>query len=104
MADIKLDYGTIQTVSGKLNSAEQNISPQLADLHTSVDGLLGQDGGLWMNKTSPALQSTYEQFNTNIMLAMNSINNFADMFRGIATSTQQYDSDSANQILHPPAA
>jgi len=104
MADIRLDYQTIHTVSTKLNAAEQNISPQLADLHTQVDGLLTEDGGLYMKATSPALQSTYEQFNTNVMLAMNSINNFADMFRGIATSTQEYDSNSANQILHPPAA
>ena len=101
MADVSLDYGTIDAVSTELKNAVANIVPQLQALQARVDGLLAKDGGLWLNATSPALQNAYHTFNTSLTNAVNSINDFATQFTGIAGQMKSMDSQMANQINNP---
>jgi len=98
MADVSLDYGTIQSVASALNNAVATIVPELQGLQSQVDGLLSADGGLWMRATSPALQNAYHQFNTTLTQAVQSINEFATQFNQIASQMQQMDSTMAGQI------
>ncbi len=101
MPDVALDYGMIQGVSNALNSAVSTIVPQLTTLKSQVDAMLSQDGGLWMNATSPALQSAYQTFNTSLTAAVNGINDFATQFNSIAGQMRSIDSQMANSINHP---
>jgi uncharacterized protein YukE len=104
MADVDIDYGTIQTVSTALNNAVTNIVPELQSLQSQVDGLLSQDGGLWMNATSPALQNAYHTFNTSLTQAVNGITNFSQQFTGIAGQMKSMDSQMANSINNPSSS
>jgi uncharacterized protein YukE len=101
MADVELDYGTIQTVSTTLNNAVATIVPELQQLQSQVDGLLSQDGGLWMNATSPALQNAYHTFNASLTQAVNGINNFSQQFTSIAGQMKNMDTSMANSINNP---
>ena len=101
MADVEIDYGTIQTVTGALNNAVTTIVPELQGLQSQVDGLLSQDGGLWMNATSPALQNAYHTFNTSLTQAVNGITNFAQQFTSIAGQMNNMDTQMANSINNP---
>lgn len=98
MADVEVDYQMIQSVATQLNNAVTTIVPQLTTLKTTVDGMLTQDGGLWMNSTSPALQAQYESFNTNLTNAVDSINQFATQFTQISNQVQQMDTQFATSI------
>ena len=104
MADIDIDYDTINGVSGLLNSAEANISPQISNLHTQVDNMLMQDGGLWMSQTSPAIQQQYEQFNSAAIQCCNAINSFANMFSSLVKNLQSMDGTMANNINNPSSS
>lgn len=104
MADIDINYETIQTVAGLLSSAESNISPQISNLHTQVDNLLQQDGGLWMSQTSPAIQAQYEQFNTAAVQCCSAITSFSQMFNNLVTNLQSMDGSMAYSIAHPSSS
>ena len=104
MADIDIDYDTIATVSGILNNAEANISPQVANMHTQVDNMLMQDGGLWMSQTSPAIQQQYEQFNSAAIQCCNAITSFANMFTNLVQNLQSMDGKMASSINNPTSS
>lgn len=101
MADIDIDYDTVTGVSSLLNSAEANISPQISNLHTTVDNMLMQDGGLWMNSTSPAIQQQYENFNSAAIQCCNAISSFANMFSTLVANLQSMDGKMASSINNP---
>lgn len=88
-------------MSNTLNNAVSTIVPQLGTLQAQVAGLLSQDGGLWMTATSPALQNSYQTFNTSLTTAVNGINEFAAQFNSIASQMKSMDSQIANSINHP---
>jgi uncharacterized protein YukE len=102
MADVSIDYQTIASVAAILNNAVANIIPQLQALKSQVDGLLTQDGGLWLDKSSPALQASYKTFNDSLTQAVNGISNFAQQFTQIAGQLQNLDTNMANNINNPP--
>ncbi|MCL2552861.1 MAG: hypothetical protein FWE15_19110 [Actinomycetia bacterium] len=96
MPNISLDYEQIDTVSGKLDSANENIVPMLNQLLTDVNGLL--DNGLVFEQSSPALRESYQKFNTALLQAVQGIKDFASQFRGIKDSMSQNDADMAQKI------
>jgi uncharacterized protein YukE len=106
--DVQVSYDEIQTVSQQLNSAVQNIIPQLTTLKTQVDGMLTQGGGMWLDSTSPVLQETYANFNTGLNSAVNGISQFAQQFDQIANQVWSMDAQFAKSISSsantPPAA
>jgi hypothetical protein len=104
MADIDIDYDTITTVSGLLNSAEANILPQIQTLHTSVDNMLMADGGLYMSQTSPAIQAQYETFNSAAIQCCNAITSFANMFSTLVLNLQSMDQKMASSIQNPTSS
>lgn len=104
MADIAVEYDSMLTVAGILTGAENNIAPQLATLHTQVDGLLTQDGGLWLNSSSPAIQQQYETFNSQAVNCVSSIGSFANMFQTLVGNLQSMDASLANNINHPSSS
>ncbi len=96
MPNISLDYEQIDTVSGKLDAANENIVPMLNQLLTDVNGLL--DNGLVFEQSSPALRESYQKFNTALLQAVQGIKDFASQFRGIKESMSQNDADMAQKI------
>ncbi|MEC3992827.1 hypothetical protein VSR01_04405 [Actinacidiphila sp. DG2A-62] len=96
MPNISLDYEQIDTVSGKLDAANENIVPMLNQLLTDVNGLL--DNGLVFEQSSPALRESYQKFNTALLQAVQGIKDFASQFRGIKDSMSQNDADMAQKI------
>jgi uncharacterized protein YukE len=101
MADVNISYDAVQGVSSQLNNAVNNIVPQLQNLQNQVNGMLSQGGSLWMNQTSPALQNSYQQFNTSLNQAVNGINDFATQFTSITGQMQSMDQQMANSINNP---
>jgi len=104
MADLAVEYDSILTVSGLLKGAETSIAPQISALHSQVDALLTQDGGLWLNSSSPAMQQQYETFNTQAQNCVDSIGSFATMFQQLAASLQSMDTSMAYSINHPSSS
>jgi hypothetical protein len=101
MVDVAIDYATIQTVCGALNNAVTNIVPELTSLQTQVDGLLQQDGGLWLSQTSPALQTSYHTFSSSLTNPVNGITNFAQQFSSIGSQMKDMDTQMANSVKNP---
>jgi uncharacterized protein YukE len=96
--DMALTYQQIQAVSTTLNNAVLQIVPELTSLQSQVHTLLSPEGGLWMDATSPALQQSYDQFNTSLTTAVHNIDNFATEFNQIAAQVRQMDSQMASSI------
>ncbi|MER6103806.1 hypothetical protein ABT115_16130 [Streptomyces sp. NPDC001832] len=96
MPNISLDYEQIDTVSGKLDSANENIVPMVNQLLTDVNGLL--DDGLVFEQSSPALRESYQKFNTSLLGAVEGIKSFASQFRSIKESMSENDANMAQKI------
>lgn len=96
--DMDVTYDNITSVDTILNNAVATIVPQLTALQNQVQALLAPDGGLWLQQSSPALWSAYQQFNTSLTNGIQDINQFATQFNGIATSLQQMDTQLAQSI------
>lgn len=104
-ANIDINYDTITSVASQLNTAaNETIAPALATLHTNVDNLLQQGGGLYMVQTSPAINAQYEQFNSSATQCVNAIQSFATMFNTLVTNMQSMDSSLAYNIAHPSSS
>ena len=99
--NIKIDYTAIQTVAAKLSDAQVYISPRILDLYNSVNALLAQDGGFWMQQSSPALWSEYQTFNASATGIVNAIASFSDMFTKLSAGLSDMDGKLAANILHP---
>lgn len=96
--DMDVTYDNITAVDAILNNAVTTIVPQLTTLQNQVQALLAPDGGLWLQKSSPALWLAYQQFNTALTNGITDINQFAAQFKGIAASLQQMDTQLAQSI------
>jgi hypothetical protein len=101
MSEINLDYGTINDTAAVLNNAENNISPQIKSLYLQVQGLLDNGGGLYLQNTSPAIASQYENFQSGALNCMSAILSFHDLFSGLVTTMQSFDQSTTNQINNP---
>jgi uncharacterized protein YukE len=98
LADVDVTYEQVQSVSGALNNAYNEIVPQLTTLKSQVDGMLTQGGGMWMNSTSPVLQESYQNFNAGLNQAIQGITQFASQFDQIANQVYSMDAQFANSI------
>ncbi|MCK9924278.1 hypothetical protein MXD61_20810 [Frankia sp. AgPm24] len=96
MADIKIDYASVDTVAASLNAAVAETVPKLTSLQSAVTALLSSGGGLWLVKSSPVLQQQYTDFNTSVTAAVNNINSFANQFNNIVSQLQAMDSAIAS--------
>jgi len=77
MADISLRYQTIMDVHDHLHAAYESTVASLTDMQTKVDALVQQDGGLWMNQTSPVIQTVYDNFTASAKLFVDNFDSFA---------------------------
>jgi hypothetical protein len=102
MADLALDYDTTLQVSGYLSTEAEYISPKLIALKSQIDGLLSQGGGLWMQQTTPALTTAYENFNTAAVGMVTALGSFSTLLGQLVTQISQNDQSIANQINNPP--
>jgi hypothetical protein len=99
MAEVNIDYAAINTVVGKLKTAvDHTIVPELNSLKSSVDTLLTSSGGLHMQKSSPALTTSYQNFNTSLTNAVNGIKSFALQFTNIASQLEAMDNAIAESV------
>ena len=101
-SDISIDYSIISAVATKLSNAALEIGPQITDLYKSVDGLLTQDGGLWMEQTSSAIQTVYTTFNTSAGNFVTNLTSFSKMFSDFVSNLQNMDTQYAQSITNPP--
>jgi len=105
MANIDINYDEITTVASLLNTAaNETIAPELATLHTTVDNLLKEGGGLYMIQTSPAIYAQYEQFNSSATQCVTAITSFAGMFNALVKNLQSMDTQLAYNIAHPSSS
>ena len=104
-SNIDIAYDTITTVATTLNTAAtETIAPSLANLHTTVDNLLQQGGGLYMVQTSSAINAQYETFNSSATQCVSAIQSFATMFNTLVTNMQSMDNSLAYNIAHPSSS
>jgi hypothetical protein len=96
--DISIDYEAIKTVATKLQAAHDDIAPRIAILAATVSGLLTQDGGLWMDQTSPTIQTAYTTFNTSAVNVVDAINGFYKMFTQFVIDIQGMDQQYSDGI------
>jgi len=98
MPDIEIDYESITTLNGILAKAMSTTVPKLTALKTTVENLLGPDGGLWMDQTSPLLKAQYDSFSTQLVTAIDSISSFQNFFSQISTQMSDMDSTFASKL------
>ena len=99
MADLQLNSEQVSDVANALNTATNStIVPELDTLMTQVNGLLMQGGGLWLQQTSPALLSQYQQFNTSLQQLVQEIPQFALNFTQISGQLMNADQTWSSQI------
>jgi len=104
MADIDLHYDLITNMSTLLTGAHDTIGQSITDLRTRVDNLVQRDGGLWLNSTSPAIQTAYDNFSQSALQVVTSIASFSDMFKQLVMGMASMDEKMAYQIQNPPPA
>jgi len=102
--DMAIDYEIVTGVYQMLSNAATEISPQIDNMRTRVTGLLTQDGGLWMDSTSPAIVSVYQNFDQSAINMVKSIASFGSTFSQLVSDLQTMDQSNAKQILNPPAS
>lgn len=100
MPDIQIDYARVEAVVNQLNTLGPEIQAQLNSLQTKVATLLSPTGGLWMTMSSPALSTSYENFNLSLNKMIASIGDFATNFQSIASNLKEMD----RSIAAPSAA
>jgi hypothetical protein len=98
MADIEIDYESITTLNSILTGAMTTTVPKLTALKGTVETLLGPDGGLWMDQTSPLLKAQYDSFSTQLVTAIDSISNFQNFFSQISSQMSDMDSTFATKL------
>ncbi|MEX5637206.1 hypothetical protein [Parafrankia sp. FMc2] len=91
MANITIDYAKVTAVGTALNAAVTETVPKLTSLQSAVSTLLGSEGGLWLQKSSPVLSQQYTDFNTSVTGAVNNITSFAQQFNNIISQLQAMD-------------
>ncbi|MEV7520379.1 hypothetical protein [Streptomyces sp. NPDC091371] len=97
VANIRLSYNEIDRVAGLLNtSVDVTLVPRMTEAKKEVDALL--KGALVLEKTSPALTTQYEKFNTGLVQATEAIKGFAKQFQAIKESVQKMDGEMAAQV------
>lgn len=94
--NIQLEYQQIDTVSLQLTNAVEYINPQLMALKTSVLQLL--DDGLFLQRTSPAMQGAYSNFTDQLQQIVTKIGDFAKQFTDIKIQIDDMDTKMAAQI------
>ncbi|EDY52833.1 hypothetical protein [Streptomyces clavuligerus] len=92
--DIHLDYNEIEQVSARLNSAADNMVPQLSALRGEVSRLLSN--GLVFRQTSPKMEAAYQKFNDSLTAAVKQINSFAQQFKDIRQQMEEMDNKMAS--------
>lgn len=96
---IELDYSQVTSANTTLdNIANEQVIPQITTLNTTVANLLAPDGGLYLENTSPALYTKWDEFHTALVNGVGEINTFIQQFNNIVTSMQQFDTQSATSI------
>lgn len=98
MPDIEIDYESITTLNGILQNAMNTTVPKLTALKSTVETLLGPDGGLWMDQTSPLLKAQYDSFSSQLVTAIDSISNFQNFFGQISSQMSDMDSTFATKL------
>jgi hypothetical protein len=98
MPDIEIDYESITTLNGILQNAMNTTVPKLTALKSTVETLLGPDGGLWMDQTSPLLKAQYDSFSSQLVTAIDSIANFQNFFGQISNQMSDMDSTFATKL------
>ncbi|MBT0772309.1 hypothetical protein KIH74_25415 [Kineosporia sp. J2-2] len=99
MSDMKVVYDDVATVSTKLHQVTTDTLPRLTAMQNSVNNLLTDGGGLWLISSSPVLEQKYNDFNTSITQAVNSIPQWANQFDNIVSQLKSLDAsivESAN--------
>jgi hypothetical protein len=104
MADIDLDFNTIQSVATLFTNTGGDIDAQLGILEAKVINLIGTGGGLNMPQTGPAIETQYVNFTTSAGNCMAAIKNFADLFTGIQNSLTSADFKMAGNINNPTSS
>ncbi|MEU6843552.1 WXG100 family type VII secretion target [Streptomyces sp. NPDC046716] len=94
--DIYADYDQVATTASTMSHKLADISHELANLETTVSGLL-QDG-LVLEKASKALQDSYDDFSRQLKESSQGIQSFADTFSKIAEGLAQADSDITTSV------
>jgi hypothetical protein len=101
-ANININYDEISTVGTALtNAATNTIGPQATTLNNQVAALLAPDGGLWLQKSSPALYSQWQTFYTSLQNGVAELTQFSQQFAGIVAGLQQMDTDLSTSINTP---
>jgi hypothetical protein len=91
MAEAKVEFATVKTVSDRLNSEAPEISLALSTLLSKVNDLLTSSGGLWLQKSSPVMATQYSEFTASMKTAIDNIPKFAATFNSIVHNLHELD-------------
>ena len=100
MAEAKVDFADVKTVSDRLNVEAPEIATALNTLMGQVNELLTSSGGLWLQQSSPVMSAQYSEFTASMKTAIDNIPKFAATFQSIVTNLTELD----QALAAPPAS
>lgn len=96
MANVNVTFDEMNSSAQRLRAGQQTLTDTLNDLKRQVDDLVA--GGFVTDQASGAFQTSYEQFTTGTVQAVNGIDGLAGFLEAAATALQEVDASLAQGI------
>ncbi|GLY28879.1 hypothetical protein [Kineosporia sp. NBRC 101731] len=87
-SDIQIVYADVRGVAVSLRSVTTRTLPRLTTVQDTVNALLTDPEGLWLCRSSPALQDQYQAFHRSVARAIDEIPTWAAQFEGLTTQIE----------------
>jgi uncharacterized protein YukE len=89
--DINVDPDLVNKAAKVMNDNKDTILEDLKSLLSAVQGLLTNDGGLWLKQSSPVMSTEFQGFAKQLSDAIANIESFASSFTSTVANLQKLD-------------
>lgn len=96
--DIAVSYDVVNELASFMNVAVVDLVEMTATVKGKVSELLSTDGGLWLQHSSSAMDTAYENFNTSLNSSIAAIAEFGKQYQNVCDSLANVDVQISDSI------
>lgn len=96
MANVSVDYQSLQAQATSLTTNKNDIETMLSNLKTQVDNLVAE--GFVTDSSSKAFQQSYDEFTTGMNKTIEGLDGMATFLTKAASTFQDVDQQLANAL------
>jgi uncharacterized protein YukE len=87
--NVQVNYEAIDAVTQQMDKVVKTVNPELTQLCTVVENLLGD--GLWLQQYSPQMTQNFVEFTGQVTKVVENINQYAEQFKMIVSQVKEMD-------------